>query len=81
MMAELVLDSFLRWPKIILESRGTDGTAFESESPMTRRGTDKKKLVRGPATPISKSCFLRVIRDFILINAPKVPMRFGKGMK
>ena len=50
-------------------------------SPKYIQGSITINPATGPAAPISKSAFLDVIGDLILIKAPIVPKREGKGMK
>jgi hypothetical protein len=70
-------------PKRIVPSlRWEAGITSESLKPITMAGMLRRRLVRGPATPVSK----RVFRDetvlSIRITAPSVPKgEKGKGKK
>jgi hypothetical protein len=68
-------------PKTIDSSRGREGRTLDRARPAINAGRARMNPVKGPATPISKSSFLRVMGDLIRIKAPRVPMRVGAGMK
>src|SRR4030042_5488001 len=63
-----------------LSVRGT-GTTSDMLRPITVAITETIKPAIGPDAPISISDFLVAIGDFILINAPNVPIMFRAGMK
>jgi len=53
----------------------------DRERPMSRTGIVTHIPARGPAAPTSNRIRRSIIGDFILINAPKVPINEGAGMK
>jgi hypothetical protein len=58
------------------------GTTLESPKPITIAGTLRIRLVRGPATPVSKSALREETVLSMRITAPKVPKGGrGKGKK
>jgi hypothetical protein len=58
------------------------GTTSESFNPTTMAGILRQRLIKGPATPVSKSAFFEGVTLSILMIAPKVPKgENGKGRK
>jgi len=55
------------------------GLTSETANPATTTGTAAIIPAIGPAAPMSRRTLLSMIGDFILMNAPKVPMKEARG--
>jgi hypothetical protein len=62
--------------------RGDAGTALERYKPITIAGMLRQRLIKGPATPVSKRAFREETVLSMRITAPNVPNGGrGKGKK
>jgi hypothetical protein len=82
--------STIRWIKekswgsarIFPSMRWDGGTALERDKPITIAGMLRQKLIKGPATPVSKRAFREETVLSMRITAPNVPKGGrGKGKK
>jgi hypothetical protein len=68
--------------RIVPSFRWDVGIASESLKPITMAGMLSRRLIKGPATPVSKRAFREEVVLSIRMTAPNVPKgEKGKGRK